>query len=197
MAEMAQTGYLQRLEAELDASDSELAELEVALYAGLGERGPCARQDELPELAWARAHCEALQGWVQTLRWRDPPERPFSPEDPLHARTEHARNRLQRARAQVHERLLMLRQEAAFQCEARLRALEDAYARAEVRHAGAPFALGWLRMELHAGWRLLERMLRAEDRDWLGARRDLERALGALDRSSARIAPGPLQLRLA
>lgn len=185
MEEMAQTGYLQRLEAELSAADGELNALEAALRAERGRDG----RDDLPELAWARAHCEALHGWVQALQYRDPPERPFCPEDALHSRAEHARNRLQQARVQVHERLQLLRQQYAFLHEAQLRELEEMYSSALAVAAARLRGLEWLRCELHAGWRLLERMLRAEDRDWLRARRDLEQMLQTLSHSIARLAP--------
>jgi hypothetical protein len=185
MGEVAQTGYLQRLQAELEAADAELTALEDGLRA---ERGRDCR-DDLPELAWARAHCEALQGWVQALQYRDAPERPFCPDDALHARAEHARNRLQQARAQIHERLQLLRQQYAFLHEAQLRELEEVYSSAQATGTARPRGLEWLRCELHAGWRLLERMLRAEDRDWLRARRDLEHMLQTLSRSIGRLEP--------
>ncbi|MBF5045233.1 hypothetical protein FGE12_22705 [Aggregicoccus sp. 17bor-14] len=187
----AETGYVGRLEAELRAADDELAELERSLQLAGGA-------EDVPELAWARARWEALGGWVQALHRRDgrAAGQPFTPEDSLHAHAEGARSALLRARLEVHERLQLLRQDLAFRAEAHLRALEDGYARAEAEVARSPhpsaalgLSLAWLRCELHATWRLLERMLRSEDREWARTRRDFERALEALSHSAQRLLP--------
>ena len=105
-----------------------------------------------------------------------------------------AKDALLGARLEVHERLQLLRQQYAFLHEAQLRELEAMYTSAEAATTVRLHGLEWLRCELHAGWRLLERMLRAEDRDWLRARRDLEQMLQTLSHSIARLAPGQRRL---
>jgi hypothetical protein len=200
MDEAERTEYLQRLAGELGSADAELLELEAALRQDAA-RGSAT--DDVPELAWARARCEVLRGWVEAL-YRRAAQPTGAPDGPLYAHAEHSRAALLRARLEVHERLQLLRQESAFHYEAQLRGLEEAYARMERAEARAPrpsrtlqLSLAWLRCELHATWRLLERMLRAEDRDWVRCRRDFERSLMALSHTAERLAPAPERMRSA
>lgn len=221
MDEAVRAAYLRRLDAEVLAADAELSELEAALQPEEG----CGNIDDIPELGWARARCEALRGWAQVLQREeaaasattdddDAPSghrgaalRSTAREQLLQARVEHARGELLRARLLVHERLLLLRQDCAFRHEAQLRVLEEVYLRAETLAACHPhvdrtlqLSLAWLRCELHAAWRLMERVLRSEDRDWGRARRDFERTLASLSHSTQRLAAGapvPERLRFA
>ena len=212
MDDSARAAYLQRLDAEVLTADAELAELESALRPD----GGAWSADDIPELGWARACCETLRGWVELLQRLEPstteahagsPLRSVASERLLQARTEHARGELLRARLLVHERITLLRQECAFRHEAQLRLLEEVHAHAEAAaaHYGRPdrtlqLSLAWLRCELHAAWRLMERALNAEDRDWARARRDFERALANLSRSAQRLAsrqPTPGLTRIA
>jgi len=209
MDEAARVAYLRRLDAEVLTADAELAELEGALQAHEG----CGPPDNIPELGWARARCETLRSWAEVLQRHERSLEAFEAEGAaaaasahalaapartllLQARAEQARGELLRARLLVHERLMLLRQECAFRHEAQLRMLEEVYARAETAAArqypaadrSLQLSLAWLRCELHAAWRLMERVLRADDRDWAHARRDFERALDTLSHSAQRLA---------
>lgn len=216
MDEVARAAYVRRLDAEVLAADAELTELEAALEP---EEGCGSPVEDIPELGWARARCEALRGWVQLLKRQDLAATDASGRqgaalrspargELLQVRAEHARGELLRARLLVHERILLLRQDCAFRHEAQLRLLEQVHLRAEtVASACYPqvdrplqLALAWQRYELQTAWRLMEQVLRADDRDWPRARRDFEQALAALSRSAQRLAsgsPGPERLRFA